>query len=49
MLSHGNQLQWGHDQLIVEGANTRANHPSPVVLQWGHDQLIVEGGSRVSG
>ena len=35
-------LQWGHDQLIVEGRSSPCRHPLVNLLQWGHDQLIVE-------
>ena len=37
------ELQWGHDQLIVEGETFDAGSLGPEPLQWGHDQLIVEG------
>ena len=39
-------LQWGHDQLIVEGEDARLlalAEAGNSKLQWGHDQLIVEG------
>ena len=38
------ELQWGHDQLIVEGEEGSMESVSDEYrLQWGHDQLIVEG------
>ena len=36
-------LQWGHDQLIVEGQGSPNLALVVYKLQWGHDQLIVEG------
>ena len=39
------KLQWGHDQLIVEGRRLEPGQRRCLGgLQWGHDQLIVEGG-----
>ena len=41
------ELQWGHDQLIVEGRRLLVNKRySSNELQWGHDQLIVEGDAQ---
>ena len=37
------KLQWGHDQLIVEGFSPIFLYGVTILLQWGHDQLIVEG------
>ena len=41
------ELQWGHDQLIVEGVLISGLERAGMTwLQWGHDQLIVEGAVR---
>ena len=43
MIGLSSALQWGHDQLIVEGTIGRTKSSPESWLQWGHDQLIVEG------
>ena len=39
------QLQWGHDEGVVEGVRASADALTlRSALQWGHDEGVVEGG-----
>ena len=38
------ELQWGHDNGVVEDAGRAATAATRLELQWGHDNGVVEDG-----
>ena len=36
-------LQWGHDDVVVEGGQPMSDFTKDELLQWGHDDGVVEG------
>jgi hypothetical protein len=42
------QLQWGHDEGVVEVGNIDIHVHTAMLLQWGHDEGVVEAAGTQS-